>query len=69
MTIIYIAYSCDPYYGTETLSLRIERHVENTKKVVEYLSKHPQVEHVNHPSLPDHPQHDLYEKYFQNVWL
>ena len=52
--------------GTETLSLRIERHVENTKKVVEYLSKHPQVEHVNHPSLPDHPQHDLYEKYFPN---
>ena len=52
--------------GTETLSLRIERHVENTKKVVEYLAKHPQVEHVNHPSLPDHPQHDLYEKYFPN---
>ena len=52
--------------GTETLSLRIERHVENTKKVVEYLSKHPQVEHVNHPSLPDHPQHDLYEKNFPN---
>jgi len=52
--------------GTETLSLRIERHAENTKKVVEYLSKHPQVEHVNHPSLPDHPQHDLYEKYFPN---
>lgn len=52
--------------GTETLSLRIERHVENTKKVVEYLSEHPQVEHVNHPSLPDHPQHDLYEKYFPN---
>ena len=50
----------------QTLSLRIERHVENTKKVVEYLSKHPQVEHVNHPSLPDHPQHDLYEKYFPN---
>ena len=48
--------------GTETLSLRIERHVENTKKVVEYLSKHPQVEHVNHPSLPDHPQHELYYK-------
>ena len=52
--------------GTETLSLRIERHVENTKKVVEYLAKHPQVEHVNHPSLPDHPQHALYEKYFPN---
>ncbi|MFR8812114.1 MAG: O-acetylhomoserine aminocarboxypropyltransferase/cysteine synthase family protein [Lachnospiraceae bacterium] len=52
--------------GTETLSLRIERHVENTKKVVEYLANHPQVEHVNHPSLPDHPQHALYEKYFPN---
>ena len=52
--------------GTETLSLRIERHVENTKKVVEYLANHPQVEHVNHPSLSDHPQHDLYEKYFPN---
>ena len=52
--------------GVETLSLRIERHVANTKKVVEYLSKHPLVEKVNHPSLPDHPQHDLYEKYFPN---
>ena len=52
--------------GTETLSLRIDRHVENTKKVVEYLSKHPLVEHVNHPSLPNHPDHALYEKYFQN---
>ena len=52
--------------GTETLSLRLERHAENTKKVVEYLVNHPQVEHVNHPSLPDHPQHDLYEKYFPN---
>ena len=52
--------------GVETLSLRIERHVENTKKVVEYLSKHPLVEKVNHPSLPDHPQHELYEKYFPN---
>ena len=50
--------------GTETLSLRIDRHVENTKKVVEYLSKHPLVEHVNHPSLPNHPDHALYEKYF-----
>lgn len=50
--------------GTETLSLRLERHAENTKKVVEYLSKHPQVEKVNHPSLPDHPDHALYEKYF-----
>ncbi|MCI7263397.1 MAG: aminotransferase class I/II-fold pyridoxal phosphate-dependent enzyme, partial [Clostridiaceae bacterium] len=52
--------------GVETLSLRLERHVENTKKVVEYLSKHPQVEHVNHPSLPEHPDHALYEKYFPN---
>ncbi len=52
--------------GTETLSLRIERHVENTKKVVAYLANHPQVEKVNHPSLPDHPDHALYEKYFPN---
>ena len=52
--------------GTETLSLRLERHAENTKKVVEYLVKHPQVEHVNHPSLSDHPDHALYEKYFPN---
>lgn len=52
--------------GTETLSLRLERHAENTKKVVEYLANHPQVEHVNHPSLPDHPDHALYEKYFPN---
>ena len=52
--------------GTETLSLRIDRHVENTKKVVEYLSKHPLVEHVNHPSVPNHPDHALYEKYFPN---
>ena len=52
--------------GTETLSLRIERHVENTKKVVEYLASHLQVEKVNHPSLPDHPDHELYEKYFPN---
>ena len=52
--------------GTETLSLRIDRHVENTKKVVEYLSKHPLVEHVNPPSLPNHPDHALYEKYFPN---
>ena len=50
--------------GVETLSLRLERHAENTKKVVEYLSKHPKVAKVNHPSLPDHPQHALYEKYF-----
>ena len=52
--------------GVETLSLRLERHSENTKKVVEYLSKHPQVSKVNHPSLPEHPDHELYEKYFPN---
>ena len=52
--------------GTETLSLRLERHAENTKKVVEYLSKHPLVAKVNHPSLPDHPDHALYQKYFPN---
>ena len=52
--------------GTETLSLRLERHAENTKKVIEFLSTHPQVEHVNHPSLPEHPDHALYEKYFPN---
>ena len=50
--------------GTETLSLRLERHAENTKKVVEYLSNHPLVEKVNHPSLPDHPDFELYKKYF-----
>lgn len=50
--------------GLETLSLRVERHVENTLKVVDFLSKHPKVERVNHPSLPDHPHHALYEKYF-----
>ncbi len=52
--------------GVETLSLRIERHVENTKKVVDYLKKHPLVEKVNHPSIEDHPDHALYEKYFPN---
>lgn len=52
--------------GIETLSLRLDRHVENTKKVVEYLSNHPLVEKVNHPSLKDHPNHKLYEKYFPN---
>ena len=52
--------------GVETLSLRLDRHAENTKKVVEYLSNHPLVEKVNHPSLPDHPQHELYKKYFKN---
>ena len=50
--------------GVETLSLRIERHVENTKKVVEFLANHPKVEKVNHPSLPDHPDHALYQEYF-----
>ena len=52
--------------GVETLSLRLERHAENTKKVVEFLANHPQVEKVNHPSLPGHPDHALYEKYFPN---
>lgn len=52
--------------GVETLSLRIERHVENTKKVVEFLANHPQVEQVSHPSLPEHPDHGLYERYFPN---
>ena len=52
--------------GIETLSLRIERHAENTKKVVEFLANHPLVEAVNHPSLPNHPDHALYEKYFPN---
>ena len=52
--------------GVETLSLRLDRHAENTKKVVEFLSKHPLVEKVNHPSLKDHPDHKLYEKYFPN---
>lgn len=50
--------------GVETLSLRLDRHVENTKKVVDFLQNHPLVEKVNHPSLPDHPDHALYEKYF-----
>ena len=52
--------------GVETLSLRLDRHAENTKNVVEFLSKHPQVQKVNHPSLPDHPDHALYQKYFPN---
>ena len=52
--------------GVETLSLRVERHVENTLKVVEFLSKHPQVAKVNHPSLESHPDHELYKKYFPN---
>lgn len=52
--------------GTETLSLRLERHAENTKKVIEYLRNHPKVAKVNHPSLPNHPDHALYERYFPN---
>ena len=52
--------------GVETLSLRLDRHVENTKKVVDFLKNHPKVQKVNHPSLPEHPDHELYEKYFPN---
>ncbi len=52
--------------GLETLSLRVERHVSNALKIVEYLSNHPQVEAVHHPSLPDEPTHDLYKKYLPN---
>lgn len=52
--------------GTESLPLRIERHVENALKVVDYLSKHPKISKVNHPSLPSHPDHALYRKYFPN---
>ncbi|MBQ9034130.1 MAG: O-acetylhomoserine aminocarboxypropyltransferase/cysteine synthase [Lachnospiraceae bacterium] len=52
--------------GVETLSLRLDRHAENTAKVVEFLKNHPSVEKVNHPSLPDHPDHALYERYFPN---
>jgi O-acetylhomoserine (thiol)-lyase len=52
--------------GLETLSLRVERHVENTLKVVEYLSNHPKVKKVNHPAVPSHPDHELYKKYFPN---
>ncbi|MBD5379608.1 MAG: O-acetylhomoserine aminocarboxypropyltransferase/cysteine synthase [Bacteroides sp.] len=52
--------------GLETLSLRVERHVENTLKIVEFLSKHPKVKKVNHPSLPEHPDHKLYNEYFPN---
>ncbi len=52
--------------GVETLSLRLDRHAENTKKVVEYLANHPLVEKVNHPSLPDHPDHAVYQRYFPN---
>lgn len=52
--------------GIETLSLRLERHVENTKKVIAYLQNHPLVEKINHPSLPEHPDHALYKTYFPN---
>lgn len=52
--------------GLETLSLRVERHLENTKKVLEFLSHHPQVEKINHPALPEHPNHELYKKYYPN---
>lgn len=52
--------------GIETLSLRLERHAENTRKVIEFLANHPQVEKVNHPSLPGHPDYALYQKYFPN---
>ena len=52
--------------GIETLSLRLERHAENTRKVVGFLERHPLVEKVNHPSLPEHPDHELYQKYFPN---
>ena len=52
--------------GLETLSLRVERHVENALKVVKFLANHPKVAKVNHPSLPDHPDHALYQKYFPN---
>ena len=52
--------------GLETLSLRVERHVFNTQKIIAYLQKQPQVKKINHPSLPSHPNHDLYERYFPN---
>ena len=52
--------------GLETLSLRVERHAENTKKVLEYLKNHPKVEQVNHPALENHPDHELYKKYYPN---
>ena len=58
--------ACLLLQGVETLSLRLDRHAENTKKVVEYLANHPLVENVNHPSLPDHPDHALYTRYFPN---
>lgn len=52
--------------GTETLAVRLDRHIENTKKVIDYLKAQPLVAKLNHPSLPDHPDHELYEKYFPN---
>ena len=52
--------------GLETLSLRVERHVENALKVVRFLNRHPKVTRVNHPSLPAHPDHALYQQYFPN---
>jgi len=52
--------------GLETLSLRVDRHIENTLKVIDYLQKHPKVRSVSHPSLPDHPSHELYQRYFPN---
>lgn len=52
--------------GVETLSLRLERHAENTKKIIDYLRQHPKVAQVNHPSIPEHPDHALYERYFPN---
>ena len=52
--------------GLETLSLRVERHSYNTKRIVEYLAKHPKVARVNHPSLPTHPDHELYQRLFPN---
>ena len=52
--------------GIETLSLRLDRHASNTARVLEFLAAHPQVERVNHPALPDHPQHELYKRYFPN---
>ena len=52
--------------GIETLSLRLDRHVENTKKVLDFLVNHPQVAKVNHPALPDHPDHEVYKRYFPN---
>ena len=52
--------------GVETLSLRLERHIENTEKVLDFLANHPKVKKVNHPALPDHPDHAVYERFFPN---